>query len=102
MQDFSIIAKAITKITHKHATFIWTNECEASFRTLKNKLVNALILTLLESGKHFTFYIDASQVGLSCGLLQEGKVISYGSRKLKKYEENHPRHEVELAAVILL
>jgi hypothetical protein len=42
--------------------------------------VNALILTLSESGKRFTVYTDASRISLGCVLMQEGKVIAYASR----------------------
>ncbi|XP_062230304.1 uncharacterized protein LOC133928029 [Phragmites australis] len=50
--DFSSIAKPMTKLTEKGVPFIWTDDCEVSFRTLKDKLVNAPILVLPESGKH--------------------------------------------------
>jgi hypothetical protein len=43
--------------------------------------VNAHILALPYSGKCFTFYTDASHIGLGCVLMQEGKVIGYGSRQ---------------------
>jgi hypothetical protein len=62
--------------------------------------VNALILSLSESGKCFTVYTDASRIGLGCVLMQDGKVIAYGSRQLKKHERNYPTHDLELAAVV--
>jgi hypothetical protein len=62
--------------------------------------VNAPILSLFESGKCFTVYIDASHIGLGCVLMQDGKVIAYGSRRLKKHEGNYPTHDLELAAVV--
>jgi hypothetical protein len=71
-----------------------------SFQTLKNKLVNFPILTLSESGKCFTVYTYASRIGLGCVLMQEGKVIAYGSRQLKKHERNYLTHDLELAAVV--
>ena len=43
----------MTKLTMKGAPFVWSAECEASFQTLKEKLVNAPILVLPESGKRF-------------------------------------------------
>ena len=46
MQDFSTIAKSMTKLTMKGAPFVWTDDCEASIRTLKEKLVSAPILVL--------------------------------------------------------
>jgi hypothetical protein len=62
--------------------------------------VNAPILTLSESGKHFTVYTDASRIGLGCVLMQEGKVIAYGSRQWKKHESNYPTHDLELPVVV--
>jgi hypothetical protein len=100
MRDFSIIAKPMTRLTEKGVTFKWCDECEISFQTLKNKLVNAPILILFESGKHFTVYTDASRIGLGCVLMQDGKVITYGSRQLKKHERTYPTHDLELAAVV--
>jgi hypothetical protein len=62
--------------------------------------VNAPILSLSESGKRFTVYTDASCIGLGCVLMQDGKVIAYDSRQLKKHESNYPTHDLELAAVV--
>jgi hypothetical protein len=62
--------------------------------------VNAHILSLSESGKRFTILMDASRISLRCVLMQDGKVIAYGSRQLKKHERNYPTHDLELAAVV--
>jgi hypothetical protein len=62
--------------------------------------VNAPILTLSESGKRFTVYTDASHIGVGCVLMQEGKVIAYESRQLKKQERTYPTHDLELADVV--
>jgi hypothetical protein len=100
VKDFSIIAKPMTWLTQKGVPFVWSEDCEHSFDTLKDKLVNAPILTLPEHGKRFIVYTDASRIGLGCVLMQEGKVISYASRQLKAHEQNYPTHDLELATVI--
>ncbi|KAA0056143.1 retrotransposon protein, putative, Ty3-gypsy subclass [Cucumis melo var. makuwa] len=46
-------------------------------------------------------YCDASRQELGCVLIQEGKVIAYASRQLKKHESNYPTHDLELAGVVL-
>ena len=51
--------------------------------------------------KDFTVYIDSSKQGLREILMQEVRVISYTSRKLKKHEELYANHDLELAAVML-
>ena len=51
--------------------------------------------------KDFTVCTDASKQGLGAMLMQDGGVMAYVSRKLKKHEELYPTHDLELAAVIL-
>jgi ribonuclease HI len=50
--------------------------------------------------KSFDTYCDASKQGLGCVLMQEGHVIAYASRQLRKHEQNYPTHDLELAAVV--
>jgi hypothetical protein len=32
--------------------------------------------------------------------MQDGKVVAYASRQLRKHEENYPTHDLELAAMV--
>jgi ribonuclease HI len=50
--------------------------------------------------KSFDTYCDASKQGLGFVLMQEGHVIPYASRQLRKHEQNYPTHNLELAAVV--
>jgi hypothetical protein len=50
--------------------------------------------------KDFVVYYDASRQGLGCVLMQEGKVVAYASRQLKKHKGNYLTHDLELAAVV--
>jgi hypothetical protein len=43
---------------------------------------------------------DASQNGLECVLMQQGKVIAYALPQLKNHERNYPTHDLELATVV--
>ncbi|KAK1695559.1 hypothetical protein QYE76_012256 [Lolium multiflorum] len=90
----------MTKLLKKNTPFVWTDECEASFQTLKDKLTTAPVLAVPEPGKDYTVYCDASKNGLGCVLMQDRKVIAYGSRQLKPHEHNYPVHDLELAAVV--
>ncbi|XP_071932976.1 uncharacterized protein [Coffea arabica] len=58
------------------------------------------VLALPEGVDGYVVYSDASKEGLSCVLMQKGKVVTYTSRKLKPHEMNHPTHDLKLAAVI--
>jgi hypothetical protein len=100
VQNFSSIAKPLTRLAEKCVDFEWDNDCEVCFQTLNLKLVNAPILSLSESGKCFMVYTDASRISLGCVLMQDAKVIAYGSRQLKKHERNYSTQDLELAAVV--
>ena len=50
--------------------------------------------------KSFDIYCDASRQGLGCVLMQEGHVIAYASRQLRKHEQNYPTYDQELAAMV--
>src|SRR5438128_11340412 len=50
--------------------------------------------------KEFSVYCDASGQGIGCVLMQDGHVIAYASRQLRKHEQNYPTHDLELAAVV--
>jgi len=67
---------------------------------VKERLTTALVLTLPSRTKGFVMYIDASRKGLSCDLMQHGKVIAYASRQLKPHEVNYHIHGLELAVVV--
>jgi hypothetical protein len=98
IKDFSKIAKPMTKLLEKNKAFDWTTQCQASFEELNNVLQPRLILPDLT--KKFNIYCDASCRGLGCVLMQEGQVVCYASRLLRKHEENYPTHNLELAAVV--
>ena len=100
IEGFSSIAKPMTALLEKGKEFIWSDKCQVSFEELKKRLTSAPILTLPDLSKSFVVYYDASLLGLGCVLMQEGRVIAYASRQLKKNEQNYPTHDLELAAVV--
>ncbi|WVZ78304.1 hypothetical protein U9M48_026040 [Paspalum notatum var. saurae] len=100
IKDFSKIAKPMTSLTKKNASFTWGPKCEEGFQELKKLLTTAPVLAQPDVTKPFDVYCDASGQGLGCVLMQEGRVIAYASRQLRKHEANYPTHDLELAAVV--
>ena len=86
VENFSIIAVPLTKLTQKRVKFEWNDRCEQSFQELKQRLVSAPILVLPSGADGFVVYSDASKNGLGCVLMQNDRVIAYASRQLKPYE----------------
>ncbi|PUZ56463.1 hypothetical protein GQ55_5G304200 [Panicum hallii var. hallii] len=100
IENFSKISKPLTSLLEKGVDFSWTEERQKAFEELKKRLTTAPVLTLLDQSKRFTVYCDASRDGLGCVLMQEGRVIAYASRQLRRHELNYPTHDLELAAVV--
>jgi hypothetical protein len=90
----------MTKLLEKNKAFKWTKECQASFEELKKRLTSSPVLVLPDLTTKFDIYCDASHQGLGCVLMQEGQVVFYASRQLRKHEENYPTYDLELAAVV--
>jgi hypothetical protein len=78
IEGFSKLVKPLTSLLEKGKEFKWDEACQ----------------------KCFDVYCDASHLGLGCVLMQEGKVIAYASRKLRKHEKNYPTRDLELAVVV--
>jgi hypothetical protein len=100
IEGFSKIFKPMTELLAKGKTFEWTPRREASFQGLKKRLTTAPVLTMPDMEKPLLIYCDASGQGLGCVLMQDGHVVAYASRQLRKHEEEYPTHYLELAAIV--
>jgi hypothetical protein len=100
IENFSKIAKPMTELLKNRVKFEWSQSCEEAFQTLKDRLTTAPVLAQPNIHKDFDVYCDASRIGLGSVLMQEGRLVAYASRQLKRHEENYHAHDLELAAVI--
>ena len=64
------------------------------------RLTTLRVLIVPTGGELYVVYTYVSQLGLGCVLMQEGRVVAYGSRQLKIHEQNYPTHDLELAAIV--
>jgi hypothetical protein len=100
IEGFSKIVKPLTSLLEKDKKFEWSEVCQNSFDELRKRLTTAPVLIMPDIHKSFDTYCDTSKQGLGCVLMQEGHVIAYASRQLRKHERNYPTHNLELAAMI--
>jgi hypothetical protein len=92
--------KPLTSLLEKGKEFKWDEACQKCFEELKEKLTTAPVLLMSDIHIGFDVYCDASHLRLGCVLMQEGKVIAYASRQLRKHENNYPTHDLELAVIV--
>jgi hypothetical protein len=96
-----MIAKPITELLKKGNKYLWSEACDEAFKHLKKLLTTSSVLAQPDTTMSFDFYCDASGTGLGGVLMQEGRVISYSLRQLRRHEEHYLTHDLELAAVVM-
>jgi hypothetical protein len=100
IEGFSKIAKPMTSLMENGREFELDEKCQDSFDQLKMRLMSPPVLVMTDLQKGFDIYCDACGQGLGCVLMQEGHVIAYAFRQLRKHELNYPTHDLELAAIV--
>jgi hypothetical protein len=90
----------MTEMLAKGNTFEWTPGRETSFQELKKRLTTTPVLIMPDMEKLFSIYCDAFGQGLGCVFMEDGHVVAYASRQLRKHEERYPTHDLDLAAVV--
>ncbi|XP_073948993.1 uncharacterized protein [Choristoneura fumiferana] len=104
---FARIAKPLTVLTKSNVPWKWGQEQEASFQTLKAKLVERPILALYDPKFYTEVHCDASKLGVGGMLLQRTdeksplKAVAYYSKQTTKEEEHLHSYELETLAVVL-
>ena len=76
IRNYGVIAKPLTKLTHKNSKFIFTEECQGAFEELKNKLINAPILIHYDPEKKSRIETDASDGVVSGIFLNWGPITN--------------------------
>ena len=65
---------------------------------VRETLARDTVLTFYDVRKPATIQADASQRGLGCGLMQQGRPIAFALRALTEAEQNYSQIEKEMLA----
>jgi len=100
IRDYSTISEPLRRLTQDKVAFEWTNQQETAFRQLKNALSSDQVMTYFDPSKDTELWVDASPVGVSGILIQDNKIIAYGSRSLTPVEQRYSQTEREALACV--
>ena len=103
IRNFANIAAPLHQLTQKSIQFLWNQECEQAFSTLKQYLVQSPVLTFPDfssTAKPFVLQTDTSSLGIGAVLEQDGKVVAYASRVLTKAEKSYSVIQQECLAIV--
>ncbi|GFT19527.1 retrovirus-related Pol polyprotein from transposon opus [Nephila pilipes] len=87
LKGFSLIARPLHRLTEHKRPFVWSEECEVAFTSLKEASTSATILSYPDPDKQFILDTDASHANVGAVLSQEidgqERVIAYWSKFLE-------------------
>jgi hypothetical protein len=91
---------SITELQKKNKKFVWTEKCAEAFQRLKELLTTTPILKSPNMDEEFLVCNDASKECLGIILMQDNRMITYTSRKLRRHDEKYTMHDSELLAIV--
>jgi RNase H-like domain found in reverse transcriptase/Reverse transcriptase (RNA-dependent DNA polymerase)/Integrase zinc binding domain len=102
--NYSEIALPLTALTRKDNPYIWTDNCQKAFDTLRKKLIAAPLLIAWNPEAPTMVETDSSGYAIGGVLSQQENLIwqpvAYFSRKLTPAESNYPIHDKEMLAIV--
>lgn len=100
MPNMSAVSAPLRKLVEQDSEWIWSDEQNASFETLRQMASNAPVLRYYDPALPLTLSVDASSKGLGAVILQNGQPIAYASRALTAAQQNYAQIEKETLAVV--
>ena len=102
--SYSEIAHPLNRLSQKGVEFVWDDDCDSAFRTLKDKLTSSPILAFPCDEGMFVLDTDASNFSIGAVLSQvqdgEERVLAFGSKSLSKSERRYCVTRREMLAVV--
>ena len=104
VQGFSAIAEPLRKLQRKGAKFVWSEECQVAFATLKSRLSDAPVVMHFDPALEIRISTDACIHGLGAVVEQkdlEGtwRVLAYASKSVNNQQYNYTVTELECLAM---
>jgi hypothetical protein len=95
----------LTPLLKQGAKWVWTDEAQEAFLRLRKSFARSIQLVHPREGAPYAIYTDASKLGISSILTQEGEsgetlIVSTASRVLSPVERRYSTCEQELLAVV--
>ena len=97
--NYAELTHDLRQLTKKNTSWSWTSAHEESLKKLKSALYQAVTLTYFDPNKSTEVYTDASPVGISAVLAQDGKPVQFASRPLTPTEQRYSQTEREALAI---
>ena len=100
IKDYASLSEPLRRLTVKDAEWVWHDEQQAAFDSLKSELMDSTIMAYYDPTADIEIFTDASPVGLGAILSQHDKPVAFASRALSHAESRYSQTEREALAVV--
>lgn len=103
IERFAEIVMPLNYLSKKNVSFIWNDQCQVSFETLKEKISSPPVLQYPNFSEDNTFILQTDASGYALGaVLSNGdnRPVAFASRTLNKAEKNYPTIQKELLSIV--
>jgi hypothetical protein len=101
IRHFGMISSPLTDLLNKAYLFVWTNEQDMAFQTLKQALVQAPVLALPDFFKVFYIETNACECGVGAVLIPKGHPMAFVSKALGLILRDISTYEKEYIAILM-
>ncbi|GJW18357.1 putative nucleotidyltransferase, ribonuclease H, partial [Tanacetum coccineum] len=99
IMGYPAIASPLTDLLKKNKAWIWNEEFQAVFESLKKAVMEEPVLRLPDVTMPFELHTDASKFAIGGVPMQDGHPIAFESRKLNETERKYTVQEKEITTV---
>ena len=100
LSNLSEITAPMRKLLKKSVDFLWEEQQQKSFETVKSLIISEKCLSFYDVYKDVCIEVDACKTGLGAVLMQEDKPVAYASRSMTPAQLNYAIIEKELQAIV--
>lgn len=103
IHQFADKAYHLNQLCRKNIPFVWDENCQKSFETLKQSIISHPVLQYPDFSQSNQFILQTDASGYAIGAVlcnSDGRPVAYASRSLNVAEKRYPTIEKELLAIV--
>ena len=95
----SSITAPLRSLLQQDAEWSWQQEHDAAMDDIRKTLACDTVMAFYDVRKSATILAYVSQIGLGCGVMQQGRPVAFASRALTDAEQNNSQIEKDMLAI---